>query len=411
MDITTVREPEPGNHVYLTIDLGLQVATEHALRTQIDILTKEREIKRELGETDPDIDDVITGGAVVVTDVRTGEVLASATYPTYDPMTLARDFALISSDPTMPLFNRATQGRYNPGSTYKMITAFTGLRNGTINRHLGVNDEGRYLRYEDLDFTPSCWIYSSHRATHGIVDVVRALECSCNYFFIWVADNLGNSAANNARALAATAMEFGLGVSTGLELPETTGRLATPEWKQEALKEGWWSADTLLAGFGQGHNMFTPVQLANYAATIANGGTRNRLTLLRRIMSFDYSELLYLQEPEALSTIAETEHVEILQEGMLAVTRGSRGTARSVFVDYPVRVAAKTGTVQVEGQAMNDGVFICYAPANNPEIAISIVVEKGGSGSAVMDIARMIFDYYFKTEITVLATPYGELIP
>ena len=413
MDITTVREPEPGDHVYLSIDLGLQIATEHALRTQIDILTREREIHRELGATDPDVDDVITGGAVVVTDVRTGEILAMATYPTYDPMMLSRDFALISSDPTMPLFNRATQGRYNPGSTYKMITAFTGLRNGTITRHQGILDEGRYTKYEHVGegFAPACWLYNSHRTTHGIVDVVRALECSCNYFFIHVADNLGGTAADNARSLAATAMEFGLGVSTGLELPENTGRLATPEWKQEALNQGWWSADTILAGFGQGHNMFTQVQLANYAATVANGGNRNRLTILRRIMSYDYSELLYSQEPEVLNHIAETEYVEILQEGMLAVVRGPRGTAKAVFADYPVRVAAKTGTVQVEGQDTNDGVFICYAPANNPEIAISIVVEKGGSGSAVMDIARMIFDYYFKTELTVLATPYGELIP
>ena len=412
-DIITTREPDPGNHVYLSMDLGLQIATEHALRTQIDILMQERELKRQRGETDPEVDDVITGGAVVVTNVRTGEILALATYPTYDPMTLASDYALLSNDPMKPLINRATQGRYNPGSTYKMITAFTGLRSGTINRHLGILDEGRYMKYADVGegFTPACWYYNAHRASHGVVDVVRALECSCNYFFIYVADNLGDTSANNADALAATAMEFGLGLPTGLELPENTGRLATPEWKQEALNQGWKAADTILAGFGQGHNMFTPIQLANYAATIANGGIRNRLTILRRIKSDDFTELLYSHEPEVLSTIAETEYVSILQEGMIAVTHGSRGTAKSVFSDYPVNVAAKTGTVQVEGQDTNDGVFICYAPANNPEIAISIVVEKGGSGSSVMDIARMIFDYYFRAEITVLATPFGELIP
>ena len=410
MDIETVREPEPGSHIYLSMDLGLQIATEHALRTQIDIINMLRASERAQGLR-PDIDDTITGGAVVVTNVRTGEVLASATYPTYNPMTLSRDFALLNTDPTMPLYNRATQGRYSPGSTFKMVTAFAALRHGLITRDDGITDLGRYTAYEHLDFAPSCWIYLSHGLTHGTVGVVAAIECSCNYFFIHVADRFAGGAHGGADILAATAQEFGLGLKTGLELPESSGRVATREWKQEALGEGWYAADTLMTAFGQGHNMFTPMQLANYAATIANGGTLNRLTILSRIKSADFSDLIYSHEPEVLNVIEETEYIGILQEGMQAVSRGRRGTARGVFLDYPVRVASKTGTVQVEGQDVNDGVFICYAPANNPEIAISIVVEKGGSGSAVMDIARMIFDYYFKAEITVLATPYGELIP
>ena len=411
MEIVPVRDPQPGNHVFLTLDLGLQVAVEHALQTQIDIINRSRQVapgRDQQGEDDAD--DLITGGAVVVTDVRTGEVLASATYPTYNPLTLSQDFAYLNTDPRMPMMNRATQGRYNPGSTFKMVTAFAGLREGLITRNTTVHDGGRYTRHET--FQPSCWIFLLPPGVgHGSVDVVQAIECSCNYFFIWIADRFAGGPLPGARNLAATAEEFGLGRSTGIELPENSGRLATPEWKRAALNEGWWVADTLLTSFGQGNNVFTPLQLANYAATIGNGGTLYRLTLLRRIMSSDFLEPLYQHEPDVLNVIEETEYIRILQDGMLAASRGRRGTARSVFGDYPVRVASKTGTVQVEGRDINDGVFVCYAPAANPEIAISIVIEKGGSGSAVMDIARMIFDHYFRTETIFQATPFGELIP
>ena len=410
IDIDVISEPEPGNHVYLSLDLGLQIASEHALRAQIDLINQTREAERN-ESFEGEVTDLITGGAVVVTDVRTGEILASATYPTYNPMTLSQDFALLSTDSTNPMMNRATQGRYNPGSTFKMVTAFAALRHGLITRFSEIYDAGRYTRYEDAGYAPACWIYNSSGVTHGTLNVIQALERSCNYFFITLSDRFAGGTRAGAEILAATAREFGLGQSTGLEIPENPGRLATPEWKREALNDSWYSADTLMTGFGQGHNLFTPVQLANYAATIANGGILNRLTILRRIKSADFSELLYTHMPEVLNVIEETDYIEILQEGMLAVARGRSGTARSAFSDYPVRVAAKTGTVQVEGRDLNDAIFVCYAPYANPEIAISIVVEKGGSGSSVMDIARMIFDYYFRAETIVLATPYGLLIP
>jgi len=398
-NIITLQEPEPGDHIYLTMDIDLQIVVEHALRAHIDMLNADRE----------DEGNLIPGGAVVVTDVRTGEVLASASYPTFNPMTLSRDFALMRTDRTMPMFNRATHGRYNPGSTFKMVTAFAGLRHGIIGRYSEINDVGKYTRHET--YQPSCAYYQANGVGHGPLNVVQALERSCNYFFITIADNFRGGPLPGAHVLAETAQEFGLGISTGLEIPENAGRSATPEWKREALDEGWWAADTIMLGFGQGHNVFTPVQLANYAATIANGGTLYSLTILRRIKSADFSGILYSHEPEVLNVIEETEYVEILQEGMRAVARGAWGTARSVFREYPIPVAAKTGTVQVEEQDINNGVFICYAPSDNPQIAISVVIEKGGSGSGVMDIARIIFDYYFGSERTVLATPYGELIP
>ena len=402
IDVVTEREPEPGKHIYLTMDIDLQMKVEQELRAHIETINQ----LRELDELDK-----ITGGAVVVTDVQTGELLAAASYPTFNPLTLSQDWSLLSNDPGRPMYNRATQGGYNPGSTFKMVTAFAGLRHGIITRHSEIYDAGKYRAWEAQGYSPSCWIFSGHGVTHGYVNVVQALECSCNYFFITVADRFAGGALAGADILAETAQEFGLGRSTGLQIPEISGSLATPEWKRRVLDTGWWVADTLMTSFGQGNNLFTPVQLANYAATIANGGTLHSLSLLLRVKSSDFTDLLYAHEPEVLNVIEETEYVEILQEGMQAVARGRRGTAAKAFGDYPIRVGAKTGTVQVEGEDINNAVFVCYAPANNPEIAISIVIEKGGSGAAVMDIARRIFDYYFISEVTLLATPFGELVP
>ena len=397
-------DPVPGEHIYLTLDIDLQMAVEHALSAHIDKLNVQRE---EEG-------DMITGGAAVVTDVRTGEILAAASYPTFNPMTLSQDFARLNTDLMRPMLNRATQGRYNPGSTFKMVTGFAGLRYGVIDRYFPVDDVGVYEVLGDVaggSYRPTCWYYQLNGVGHGELDIVQALERSCNYFFMYVADRLEGGGPDGAEVLAEVAQEFGLGRTTGLEIPENSGRLATPEFKRAMFNTGWWRGDTVATAFGQGDNVFTPIQLANYAATIANGGTLHSLTLLRRIKSSDFSELLYVHEPEVLNVIEETEYIEILQEGMRAVARGNFGTAKSVFRDYPVHIAAKTGTVQQESSDINNGVFICYAPAENPEIAISVVIEKGGSGSAVMDAARMILDYYFRTETNVLATPFGELIP
>ena len=412
ISVVTEREPEPGQHIYLSLDIGTQIATENALRTQIDLINMEREEE----------DDRITGGAVVVTDVNTGEVLASASYPTFNPITLSQDFPMLTSDERRPIWNRAVNGRYVPGSTFKMVTGFAGLRNGAITRHYPFEDTGVFRYYEHHDgFTANCWIYPLAGVGHGGVDIVQALECSCNFFFLMTAAKISHfdeeegvtieGGAYSAEEIGQAAREFGLGLPTGIEIRENTGFLSTPENRLEARDEGWWLADTVLTGFGQGDNRFTPLQLANYTATIANGGTLNSLTILRMIMSADFLDVIYVHEPEVLHVIPETEYIEILQEGMVAVSRGGRGTARSVFGDYHIQVASKTGTAQVEGRDINDGIFVAYAPADNPQIAISIVVEKGGSGSAVMDIARMVFDYYFRSESSVLAVPYGVLIP
>ena len=399
MEVTTDVEPEPGQNIYLTIDLGLQITAEDALRLHIESINMEREEDFEK----------ITGGAVVVVDVRTGEVLAAASFPTFDRITLSQNAMTLFNDLNRPMFNRATQGRYNPGSTFKMITGLTALRHGVIERYSPINDVGVYDKYPD--YKPSCWIYQAVGVGHGELDIVHAIEQSCNYFFISVADWIEGGDKGGAEAIAEVAQEFGLGLSTGIEIPEATGILATPENKLIYKDEDWWSADTLQAAFGQGLNMFTPIQLANYAATIASGGTLHSLSLLRKVVSPDMSELLFMHEPIVMHEFEEKEYIAIIQEGMQLVTRSKDGTAYSIFGDYPINVAAKTGTVELDAQERNNGVFVCYAPAEDPEIAISIVIERGGSGSAVMNIAKIIFDYYFGSDITAFTVPYGELIP
>ena len=402
--VEIINAPEPGKHVYLTIDIGLQASTEDALRTHIDSTNLEIEDESER----------IPGGAVVVTDVWTGEILAMASYPTFDRATLSQNITALNADPNRPMFNRATQGLYNPGSTFKMVTAFAGLRHGVIGRWTPINDTGRYSILNDVGatYTPQCWYYQLNGVGHSELDVVQALQRSCNYFFCHVSDRLEGGGRAGAEALAQAARELGLGQKTGLEVPEQTGILATPEYKEEFLTDkNWYRADTVMASFGQGYNQFTPVQLSNYAATIANGGTLHSLTLLRRIKSTDMSETIFSHAPVVANEIEEAEYIEIVQEGMRAVASTTQGTAYSVFGDYPVKIAAKTGTVQAESSTINTGVFVCYAPAASPEVSISVVIEKGGSGSQVMGIARTVLDDYFKADNAVLSTPDGELIP
>ena len=416
LGVEITREPLPGEHITLTLDLSLQIAAEHALRSQIEKINLEREAM--VPKDEEEKIELIPAGAVVVTNANTGEILAAASFPTFNLTTLADEWATLNTDPAFPMLNRATHGRYTPGSTFKMVTALAALRHiPRIDRYYPITDTGLFDKYKDVGFAASCPIFQESRVGHGTLDIVQALERSCNFFFLQVSDWFPEGPQNGALLLAETAQDLGLGRTTGLEITENAGRLAIPAVKEIEYERGqvdtplWVTGDTLQAGFGQGLSRFTPVQLANYAATIGNGGTLYSLSILRRVTSSDFTEIIYAHQPEELNRIKETEYIEILQEGMRAVASGNYGTARKTFSDYPIPVAAKTGTVQVEGAKANDGVFVCYAPADDPEIAISIVVEKGGSGSAIMDIAKMIFDHYFVKESTFYAIPYGELIP
>jgi len=409
IDVEITSEPQPGHNVFLTICIDLQAAAERYLSEHITrVNTEERDDTTR-----------ITGGSVVATDVRTGEVLASVSYPTFDINTLSQMISELNQDPDRPLFNRATHGIYQPGSSFKMVSAFVGLREGTISRWTQFNCAGRFERWADADgggFRPACWIFNVAHIGHGPIDVVPALAASCNKFFFYAADNIGTRAIHGGEALAAASLEFGLGQPTGVQISESAGILGDQEFKYRVFDEyhrTWVRADTVLTSFGQGHHHFTPLQLANYTATIANGGTRNYLTLLRQVRNNDMSEVLYRTSPRTAYQFDEAYayYMRILREGMIAASRPPSGTARSVFEHFRIPVASKTGTVQVEGLDYNNAVFVAYAPVQNPEIAIAAVIEQGGSGAAIMGITRDIFDHYFTDRGTTPMTTFGDLIP
>ena len=392
--VETIREEDPGENVYLSIDIGVQQAAEESLKDKIIALNEQRESG-----------DMVTGGAVVVESVKDGQVIALASYPTFDISKFFENYNELINDVTNPLFNRATMGTYNPGSTFKMVTGYAGLRAGYIGRYTTINDTGVYTRYED--FQPRCWLYSTAGGGHGPLDIVDALRYSCNYFFYTVGDNIGADAIVNA------AESFGFGSSTGIEIGDAPGTVASPKYKEEALGEAWYAADTLLASIGQSHNYFTPVQLANYVSAIASGGIVNRMTLLNSVRSADYTETVLYSQPEKLQEFDELgkSYISILQEGMEAVSTVG-GSSYSIFGNYPVKVACKTGTVQSDSDSSNNGVFVCYAPADDPEIAVAIVIEKGKSGAQIQTIAKDILDYYFgnRTEY-VTVTAENSLVP
>lgn len=394
LDVYTEKTPTPGKNVFLSIDIGLQAVCENSLAAKIDLINTEREEE-----------DRVTGGAVVVTAVNTGEVLALCSYPSYDLANYSKIVGDLLNNKNTPLVNRATTGLYNPGSTFKMVTALAGLKYGVITPSTTINCIGKFTKYED--YKPVCWIYSSNGGSHGPETVRTALRDSCNYFFYTIGDEL------DIDKMAPTAADFGLGSKTGIELPDKAGILATREWKRQTLNDGWWAADNLLAAIGQGNSQFTPIQLANYVATIANGGTRYSMTVLNHIRSADYTSVVHTPERKVLGQVAGSEYLSVIQDGMKLVA--SDGTAKSVFKNYPIPVAAKTGTVQsvhtMGKAALNTGVFVCYAPANDPEIAISIVVEKGTSGSTIMEIARDVMDYYFDDQPAVTVAEDNTLLP
>ncbi len=371
-----------GDNVYLTLDIGLQAAAEDALSSTISEINAARELENENRPEGEQLE-LATGGAAAVIDVSSSEVLALASSPTYDVSTISQHYAELLADPSNPLVNRATRQIYNPGSTFKMVTAYAGLSTGAISRYSEVTDTGQYTKYPD--YMPKCWIWPG---SHGSLNVVGALENSCNYFFYWLGDMIG------VRALVHAAEQFGFGQKTGIEISEYAGTLASPEYKMESIGVDWYAADTLLSSIGQGDNKFTALQLANYVATIANDGDLHAATLLKCVKTADYSATVMTNEPKLLGTVERRDILPILREGMCAVA--STGTASKAFQGYPIKVAAKTGTVQSDSTVANDGVFVCYAPADDPQIAIAVIVENGGSGAAIIGAAKQILDRYFE---------------
>lgn len=366
-----VQAPDPGDNVILTLDIKLQEAVERALATGIEGLKSED----------------TQGGAAVVIDVRDGGVLAMASYPTFDLTTYTQNYNTLLSDPLNPLLNRATRQVYPPGSTFKMVTAIGALEEGIIEPDTEILDTGRYLYYDD--YQPQCWIYrdSGGWRTHEEENVSDAIMDSCNVFLFDAGRRLGIS------LLEQYAAAFGLGESTGIELSEATGWMDGPEYT-ESHGQTWYEGNTLPAAIGQGNSRFTPLQLANYVATLANGGTHYSAHLLKEVKSNDYSQVVERYEPQVLNQLdIEPENLAAVTEGMLRVT--TEGSAKTYFADLGVQVAAKTGSAQVSSATESNALFVAFAPYEDPEIALAIVVEKGGSGSTLANIAAEILEYYF----------------
>ncbi|MCD8376638.1 MAG: penicillin-binding protein [Oscillospiraceae bacterium] len=360
--------PDPGDNVVLTLDIALQEVVENALADGIANL------------------EGAEGGAVVVLDVNNGDVLAMASYPTYDLANFSEVWSEIQEDPLNPLYNRALQGTYAPGSTFKMVTAIAGLQEGIITPTTKIQDTGAYTYYtSNVSEAPKCWIYRQYGITHGWLNVTRAIEVSCNVFFYDVGRQVGITKLNEYARL------FGLGESTGIELSENVGIVAGPDYTEGVLGETWYEGSTLSAAIGQENNQFTPLQLANYVATLVNGGNHYAVHLLKRVLSSDYSEVVYEQETELLNTVEiDEENLEAVKQGMLAVAKNS-----AYFSDLEVTVGAKTGSAQVTASSSTNAVFVAFAPYDDPEIALCVVVEKGGSGSQLAAVAAEIFAYYF----------------
>ena len=370
---TWTTDPQPGDNVVLTIDIDLQKQVEDILSQAIPQLASE--------DTE--------GAACVVMDVNRAEVLASASYPSYHLATYSADLAENSADPLKPFLNRAFQGVYAPGSTFKMVTAVAGLESGIIEPDTEIMDTGVYTYYQDDG--PQCWYWRQYRRKHGLVNVSEALEVSCNVFFFDVGRRVG------IQGLQEFAAKFGLGEPTGIELYEETGVMAGPEYTQ-SMGQTWYEGSTLSVAIGQESSQFTPLQLANYIATLVNGGTRYSAHLLKEVKSSDFSQVLYTYEPEVLDSIdIQPENLDAVKAGMLALTTGKGSLAR-YFQDLPVQVGAKTGSAQVNAETESNAVFVCFAPYDDPQIAISLVVEKGGSGSTLASIAADILRYYFSAE-------------
>lgn len=394
-------DPVPGNHVYLTIDIQLQEAVERILETGIQTLQLKRDEDNLKAVSEGRTDDVredIQGGAIVVVDIKTGEPLAIASYPTYNLSTLLEDYDEISSTEYDPLFNRALLGAYAPGSTFKPCTAIAGLSENIINTETQILCDGVFTKYSDQGYAPECWIYTQDHLTHGNDNVTEALKDSCNIFFYTVADNLG------IRKLMEYAEDFGLGESTGIELVETTGNMANPDNHLTYDVDEWVDGDTVQTGIGQSDSLFTPLQLAEYCAAIANGGTRHSAALLKSVRSFDYSRQLYQKDTEALSTVETADYNwAAVQRGMYLMANDISSSSLTVYyalgnysyngVSLPV--AAKTGTSQLGEDKTNNAIFMCYAPFDDPQIAISIVVERGQAGANLSSMARNVLDAYF----------------
>lgn len=358
------KEPVAGKTIMLTLDKKIQRSAQDSIERTV------KELKSKGGTA--------TAGAAVAVHIDSGKVICAANYPTYDSATIGEKYDSLVKDPSKPLTDRAFQGVYPIGSTIKPIVAVAALENGLYNIGETINCKRTYDYFSD--YKPSCM------GRHGSINLKNALAKSCNYFFFELGRRLG------ATKLTDYYKQFGLGVATGVEVNDAKGILL------DTKRDG--GGDTLQIAIGQ-LNAFTPLQLANYTATLANGGTHYRASLIDKIVSYDISTIYDESKPEVKNTISISDStLNAVKEGMLSVTED--GTGRAALGDYPIKVGGKTGTAQVEGKA-DHSVFVAFAPFDNPEIAISVVLEHGSSGYSAGSIVRDILDAYFFADYNATA--------
>lgn len=373
--------PKAGNTVYLTLDSRIQQVTNASLAKNIQTLQKNPVPTQSnpLGGADCE------AGAAVMIDIKTGEVLAASTYPTYDLNKYISDIAYfnqLNHDESKPMYNRAFNGSFAPGSIFKPVVAAAALQEGIINSSSTVYCNHYYTYYtKDTSQAPKClgWHYDT--------SVYKALQKSCNIFFFDVGRRLGIT------NLYAYGTLFGLGQKTGLEVSESAGSLTNPEDYERRSGQTWTDGMTLSAAIGQMDNSFTPVQLVSYCASIANGGNRMQLHLVDKVTDYTRQNVVDEKDPTVLNEVGvDDKNLEIVREGMRQVAQAG-GTA-SDFANYGVPIGAKTGTAEVNGHSDNV-TFIAFAPYDEPEIAIAVVLEYGCMGTYSKNIARDMLNAYF----------------
>lgn len=403
-----------GSDVVLTIDANLQKVTETALANNVQKISSGGFGKAYNAKA----------GACVVMNVNSGEILAMASYPEYNPEDFVgginqQTWNNYTNNDAKPLVDKAIQNSYSPGSTFKMVTAIAGLQSGVINLNTKINDTGVYTKYKD--YQPRCWVYTDYHRGHGYLNVSGAIEKSCNYFFYETSDRMGID------TLVKFAKYFGLGSKTGIELQgETEGVVSGKESKQKLHNgESWSAGDTLQSAIGQYDNEFSPVQMARYISILANGGNRINPTIIKTIRNADGSEAskediekfvnnkLGIQQEEVEDIEINRNNLNAVLEGMKSVTSDTEGTAYVRFKDFNISVGGKTGSAEAPGNKVHAW-FVGFAPFENPEIAIVVMVENGGHGNYTAEVVRDIMAEYFgmntqNVEEDMTAIPYVEM--
>ena len=397
-----IEEAMPGNYILLTIDSDLQRTAERSLEHWItEIRTNGGDLSEKKGAD-------ASAGAAVVIDIKNGDVLACASYPTYNPETFNSEYAILAENPDKPMWNRALSGTYTPGSTFKPLVALAALEEGVVTEDEIIECEGIYKFYED--YQPKCWIWADNNKTHGEINITQAIKFSCNYFFYEMGRRLGIDSISDY------AKQFGLGEKTGIEFgEEAKGNVSSREYKKKIATndydQTWYAGDTIQTAIGQSYSYFTPIQLANYIACIANNGVRYKTHILKSVRSSVDGDTIFQPEPEIISILdIKQENIRAVKNGMLGVV--DEGSASAIFENYQERIGGKTGTAQIGKNMSNNALFVAFAPFDNPEIAVAVVIEHGVKGANASYVARDIFDKYFeKHEISSENVNIGELIP